>query len=159
MFASRSILFAVISVSLLVVAGLVFFFYPSAKTIPMEKPVSQVVIGNTTVNVEVEATDASREEGLSGRTSLAPGSGMLFVFQTPGTYGFWMKDMNFDLDMIFANANGTIVTIAHDVTAASYHENPPQVFYPSAPISYVLEVPAGFAASNNIEEGMTLQLK
>lgn len=118
-----------------------------------------VTIGTTTVAVEVESTEAAREQGLSGRTSLAPNSGMLFVFQTPGTYGFWMKDMNFDLDMLFADSNGKIVTIAQDATAASYHQNPPQVFYPASPISYVLEVPAGFAQSHNIQEGMTMQIK
>ena len=122
-------------------------------------PVHTVVIGTDTIAVEVESTEAAREQGLSGRASLAEGSGMLFVFEQPGKYGFWMKDMNFDLDMIFADSSGRIVTIARDATAASYHLNPPQVFYPSAPVLYVLEVPAGFADAHNIKEGTTLQFK
>lgn len=125
----------------------------------MQKPISQVVIGTTTIVVEIEDTPAAREQGLSGRVSLADGSGMLFVFEQPGTYGFWMKDMNFALDMIYADASGRIVTIVRDATPESYKQNPPQVFYPSSPALYVLEVPAGFADSHTIVEGMALQLK
>jgi uncharacterized membrane protein (UPF0127 family) len=112
-----------------------------------------------TVQVEVESTEAAREQGLSGRMSLPEGSGMLFVFQTPGVYGFWMKDMNFALDMLFADANGKIVTIVRDATPESYLQNPPQVFYPKSPILYVLEVPAGFADAHNIQEGMIMKVK
>ena len=112
-----------------------------------------VTIGSTTIQVEVEDTDASREQGLSGRTSLADGSGMLFVFDTPGNYGFWMKDMNFSIDMLFIDALGTIVTIAPNASSAGYHLNPPQVFYPASSVQFVLEVPAGFAAKNGIEVG------
>ncbi len=118
-----------------------------------------VTIGTTTVAVEVESTEAAREQGLSGRAPLSDGSGMLFVFQQPGNYGFWMKDMNFALDMIFADSQGRIVTIVQDATPESYQQNPPKVFYPTAPILYVLEVPAGFAVTHNIKEGMILQLK
>jgi len=112
-----------------------------------------------TVQVEVETTEASREQGLSGRTSLADGHGMLFVFDSPGNYGFWMKDMNFAIDMLFIDASGKIVTIAANASPKGYHQNPPQVFYPATPVQYVLEVPAGFAAQNGITEGEQVTFK
>ncbi len=159
---SRSAMLASVLTLLIVVGVPGYFFYSSFAKSHMQKQAtqatSQVTIGDVTLQVEVESTEAAREQGLSGRTSLAEGSGMLFVFEQPSLYGFWMKDMNFDIDMIFADSSGRIVTIARDATAASYKQNPPQVFYPSAPILYVLEVPAGFAESHNIEEGMTLQI-
>lgn len=120
---------------------------------------TEVHIGSAVVKVEVENTPAARELGLSGRSSLAEGSGMLFVFEQEGAHGFWMKDMSFAIDIIFAKTDGRIVTIAHDATPESYTANPPVVFYPSEPALYVLEVPAGYAAEHGIEEGMTLQLK
>ena len=126
---------------------------------PSTEPITHVQVGNTTIAVEVEATEAAREQGLSGRASLAPQSGMLFVFDQPGNYGFWMKDMNFALDMIYADPTGRIVTIITDATPASYHANPPQVFYPTSPAQFVLEVPAGFAAEHNIAVGAVLQFK
>ncbi len=152
-------MFAAICTSLLVVGVLFYFFYFVKPMDQTQKTITKVEVGGTTIAVEVESTEAAREHGLSGRTSLAPNSGMLFVFEQPGMYGFWMKDMNFAIDMIFADASGRIVTIAHDATPESYKQNPPVVFYPAAPILYVLEVPAGFAAAHTIEEGQVLQLK
>src|ERR1700675_3717330 len=108
-----------VALALAVAALIVVFVGMHKNSAPLAASLAQqtVTIGTTTVAVEVESTEASREQGLSGRTSLAEGSGMLFVFQTPGVYGFWMKDMNFDLDMLFADSNGKIVTIAQDAKA------------------------------------------
>ena len=81
---------------------------------------------------------------------------MLFVFDSAARVGFWMKDMNFDLDMIFADAQGKIVTVDSNVPASSYNASDPsvsQVFYPSEPAQYVLEVPAGFALMHDITVG------
>ena len=148
------------------VGGIAFGFYRSippaapVQTQPMAtSSISAVLIGATTVQVEVEDTDASREQGLSGRTSLADGSGMLFIFDTPGNYGFWMKDMNFSIDMLFIDASGKIVTIAANALPGGYRLNPPQVFNPAAPVQYVLEVPAGFAAAHGIVKGMQATFK
>jgi uncharacterized membrane protein (UPF0127 family) len=150
----------------ILVGGVAFGFYRAIP--PTQNPntqimatstISTVTIGSSTVQVEVESTDASREQGLSGRTSLSEGSGMLFVFDTPSNYGFWMKDMNFAIDMLFIDASGKIVTIAADASPAGYHQNPPQVFNPASPVQYVLEVPAGFAAEHSIIEGQTVQFK
>ena len=124
---------------------------PAAPQLPSH--ISQVSVGDTVVRVEVADTEAAREQGLSGRTSLPEGSGMLFVFDAPGTYGFWMKDMNFSLDMIFADVSGKVVTVDQNLSPESYYQNPPQTFYPSAPAKYVLEVPAGFAAAHGIAAG------
>jgi len=122
-------------------------------------PTRTVTIGSTTIAVEVADTEAAREQGLSGKTSLASGTGMLFVFQQPGTYGFWMKDMNFSLDMIFADASGRIVSVDQDLSPQTYNTQNPgssEIFYPSKPIVYVLEVPAGYAAAHGISQGMQL---
>src|SRR6185312_9026705 len=124
------------SLLMIILIGRFFLQYSN-----MPKSITQVTIGTTTVEVEVADTDASRERGLSYRDVLLLGHGMLFVFQIPGTYGFWMKDMHFPLDIIFADSNGIIVTIERDATPESYEKDPPDVFYPASPISYVLEVP------------------
>ncbi|HVZ75737.1 MAG TPA: DUF192 domain-containing protein [Candidatus Paceibacterota bacterium] len=110
---------------------------------------SYVAFGTTTVSVEIASTSAEQEQGLSGRTSLAEGSGMLFVFPDGSQPGFWMKGMNFSLDIIFITSSGKVITIDRDLAPDTY----PQAFYPSGPIRYALEVPAGFAAAHTIEEG------
>ena len=116
--------------------------------------VSTVSIGGTTVAVDVAATKAAREHGLSGRLALAPNTGLLFMFDQDGLWGFWMKDMLFSIDIIWTNAAGRVVTIAPNLSPQTY----PQVFYPTAPARYTLEVPAGFAAAHNIQEGSMMNV-
>ena len=137
-------------------------YRPMAQTTPNPNlKTTTVTIGDTSIVAEVADNDFSRDQGLSDRTSLADNHGMLFVFDQEGIPGFWMKDMRFDLDMIWANASGTIVSITQDATATSYNASNPsasQVFYPTAPAKYVLEVPAGFAAAHSIGVGDTMHI-
>lgn len=53
------------------------------------------------INAEIADTSVKQAKGLSGRQDLAENSGMLFVFEYPDYYSFWMKDMNFGLDFIW----------------------------------------------------------
>lgn len=81
---------------------------------------------------------------------------MLFVFDKEDTWGIWMKDMQFAIDIIWADRTGTIITIARNVTPDTY----PQAFYASEPRAiYVLEVPAGFTERQGIAEGAKFVLK
>jgi len=125
----------------------------------MHAPITSVTFGQTTVAVEVADTESSREQGLSGRASLMQNSGMLFVFDSPSLSGFWMKDMNFSLDMVFMDVNGKVVTVDQNLSPETYEQNPPQVFYPASPAVYVLEVPAGYAAAHDIVVGSQADFK
>ncbi len=93
------------------------------------------------IQVEVAQTKSSRELGLSGRVSMGNDEGILFVFDTPGKYGFWMKDMNFPLDIIWINENGLVVDIERNLTPGSY----PKTFINEIDATYVLEINAGLA--------------
>ncbi len=108
-----------------------------------------ITIGTSTVTAEVADTDAERRQGLSGRTGLAPGAGLLFVFEKEGDWGFWMKDMKFPIDILWADAEGTIVTITPNLSPQTY----PQTYYPTKPAKYVLEVPAGWSGEHGVVEG------
>ena len=74
-----------------------------------------VVIGPVAFPVEVAVTPEQRQQGLSGRPSLASGAGMLFVFESPMPLQFWMKRMQFPLDMVWIGADCTIGEITRDV--------------------------------------------
>lgn len=143
-----------------VIVGSSYFAYDQG--IPMNsysQKISQIQIGDTIVQVDVADTDSTREQGLSGRDPLPPGRGMLFVFDSPMIPGFWMKDMRFALDMLFIDPLGKIVTIDRNLLPSTYLQSPPEVFRPSAPVMYVLEVPAGFAKAHGIVEGMRVVLQ
>ena len=54
--------------------------------------------------VEVVKSEAAKRQGLSGRSGLISQAGqsidgMLFVYSKPRELSFWMKDMQFDLDL------------------------------------------------------------
>lgn len=107
-----------------------------------------VTVAGTEFQVDVADTEASRELGLGNRDSLAVGRGMLFVFEVPGRWGFWMKDTRIPLDMVWATEDGTVITVARDVQPETY----PEIFYPKTSNAlYVLEVNAGEA--KGIAEG------
>ena len=103
---------------------------------------------------EVANTRKSRELGLSGRLHMRDDEGMLFVFDTPGRYGFWMKDMQFPLDIIWINQNGIVVSIERNISNDSY----PKTFINQADASYVLEINAGQAEKFGLYIGSKVKL-
>ncbi len=115
---------------------------------------SSVIDKPLSVRFEVVTTVAAQERGLSGRMSIPDNYGMLFVFPKDDTYGFWMKDMLTSIDMIWLSDNGTIIKIDASVPANSY----PAVYYPSAPVKYVLETRAGFAKEHSWTLGTKVTL-
>lgn len=113
-----------------------------------------VFLGGTEVTVEIADTQAKRERGLGGRDTIKQNTGMLFVFDTPEQYGFWMKDMKFPIDIIWFDANRRIIYEEEDVQPNSY----PNVFVPRTPATFVLEVPAGFFAFHHLNVGDTFKI-
>lgn len=75
---------------------------------------------------------------------------MLFVFEKADYHSFWMKDMKFAIDIIWIDEDKKITDITHNATPGTY----PEIFKPSLPAKYVLEVMSGWIEKNNIEIGM-----
>lgn len=118
-------------------------------------PTTRITAGPASLSVELATTPADRELGLSGRSFLGRGQGMLFTSDTPELLGIWMKDMQFSIDIIWADSAGTIVSIEHNVSPKTY----PTTFFPSTPAEYVLEVPAGYAKLKGIAVGQKIVVK
>lgn len=98
----------------------------------------EITVAGKIFNVEIADTEAKRSLGLSERSSLKEKEGMLFIFPTSGFPRFWMKDMNFPIDIVWLNERFEVVGIEKNVSPDTY----PQTFTPSTPVKYVLEVPA-----------------
>lgn len=73
-----------------------------------------VIISETQYALEGADTDAKKEKGLGGRARLCETCGMLFLFDTPGVYKFWMKDMLIPIDIVWLSGE-TVVFIAENV--------------------------------------------
>lgn len=116
---------------------------------------SRLDIGDKNIAVEIAATAAARHRGLSGRPSLCPDCGMLFVFPDQAERRFVMRKMNFPLDMIFI-AEGRVVNIANNLPPEG--DNPMAVYSSGQLADMVLEVNGGYAARAGIEVGAEARL-
>lgn len=110
---------------------------------------SVVFINGARIEVEIAESLSERTRGLSGREALGQNEGMFFVFDEPGYYSFWMKDMKFPIDIIWIANDKKIIDITKNAAPKSY----PSVFKPAGLAQYVLEVNAGFADKREIKIG------
>ncbi len=102
--------------------------------------------------VELAQTFGQREKGLMERKSLPLNTGMLFLFDNIEIQHMWMKNTFIPLDMLFADKNGRIVTIAHNTEPQSR-----KIISSRGPARYVLELRAGTAARLVIKVGDRLR--
>lgn len=131
---------------ILAIIFVVFYFYNCAiEKVCMLPAVDKfvrkdvvIIFPKGAVEAEVVNTDKSRELGLSGREKMGDGEGMLFIFDHEGKYGFWMKDMNFPLDILWINQEGIVVHIERNISEKSY----PKTFSNEIDAMYVLELNA-----------------
>ena len=114
---------------------------------------ARLTIRGISVTIELPESRAEKALGLGKRPELAWGRGMLFRYDKPGFYGFWMKDVEFDLDFVWLR-DGRVVQIharvPHGPVASGgevVRVNPAQL------VDAVLEVPAGFALASGWSAG------
>jgi uncharacterized membrane protein (UPF0127 family) len=118
----------------------------------------QLSIDSATFNVEIASTMVEQARGLSYRTSLGENDGMLFIFSSGSVQSFWMKDMNFPLDMIWISGN-TVVGFAQDAPAEPGVAFPSQIYSSPSNTDKVLEVNAGTVTKYNIKVGDAVSIK
>lgn len=114
---------------------------------------TQIRVGGQTLEVALAISQSTKQKGLSGWKSLGLNEGMLFVFDKPDEYSFWMKDMNFPIDIIWIAEDLRIVHIKRDARPESY----PEAYTSPQKARYVLEVASGFSEKNNLETGDSVE--
>ncbi len=115
------------------------------------------------ISVAIADTPEKQIQGLSGQKTLGENQGMLFKFSKQSQVSFWMKDMNFNLDIIWIE-NKKIIGITADVPAPVNNKrydaqdtSLPRYSSPG-PVDAVLEVNAGWSKKNNIKVGDELSI-
>jgi len=111
-------------------------------------------LGLMVLDVEIADTLSLQLKGLSGRTELPDGTGMLFVYQKPQLCGFWMKDTLVPLSVGFFDADQTLI---HWLDMPK--TNSKTTYKSQKPAQYALEVPLGWFEKHEIEPGMKFHLK
>lgn len=142
-------------------ASLFFATRPgSLPFLPQTSKVSQAIIGDISLNVEIADTSSKRSKGLANRERLASNSGMLFIFDKESKYSFWMKGLKFPLDLIWIK-NRQVVDLIKNVLPPEVGQKDETlpIYVPNQPVDMVLEVNGGFIDSNNIKIGDTITIK
>ena len=104
--------------------------------------------GRHRFTVQLAQTPAQMQQGLMFRPSLAADAGMLFDFKEPTVATMWMHNTLIPLDMLFVDANGTIVNIRARAVPKS-----DAIISAEAPVRAVLELNGGTAARLGIARG------
>ena len=104
--------------------------------------------GQRTFAVEIAQTPRQRTQGLQGRKTLPPGTGMLFDFEHVQPVTMWMKNTHVSLDMLFISADGTVVNIARNTEPLSL-----KYITSDGPVRGVLEIQAGTSRILGIAKG------
>ncbi|WP_255169155.1 DUF192 domain-containing protein [Natrononativus amylolyticus] len=110
-----------------------------------------------TVDADVADTWRERYTGLSDHDSLENGSGMLFVHSSGDERTYVMREMDFDIDIIFVGSDGEITTI-HHARAPEPGEDGEDLRY-SGRAQWVLEVPRGYANETGIDVGDEVRIE
>lgn len=109
---------------------------------------ADVVVDDAPLLLEVANDRHSRSKGLMFREELAPSSGMIFIYPEPKPVQFWMKNTPLSLDLLFLDAQGTIVKI-HEA-AVPFDKTP---ILGGDDIQYVIELLAGQADDLALDTG------
>jgi len=112
-----------------------------------------VVIGGSSLKLELASTQSEREKGLSEREAI-PADGMFFDFQVDGDWQMWMLQMRFPIDIAWLKKDGEIIKIKASAQPGDY----PEVYHAEQLSHYVIEVPAGTFNRLGVHEGDTIKL-
>jgi uncharacterized membrane protein (UPF0127 family) len=122
----------------------------AAPALAQPLPVVQLSAGMHLIRAEVAADYSTRGRGLMYRKSLAPNSGMLFVFDSAAIHCMWMKNTYVPLSVAFIDAQGTIINIA------DMQPHSEQSHCAARPALYALEMERGWFVQRGIKPGLKL---
>jgi len=105
------------------------------------------------INAETAKTLEEKTRGLMYRDKLGKNEGMLFIYENEReNLKFWMKNMNFPIDIIWLNKEKEIIYIHKNLQPCS--SDPCQLYSPKErKVMYVLEVNANFSNEKNLSVG------
>jgi uncharacterized membrane protein (UPF0127 family) len=108
------------------------------------------------LHVEIADTEAARQRGLMGRTTLAPDAGMAFLFDSPVQVGFYMKDTLIPLSITFWDQAHRVVAILDMVPCRT---DPCPDYFAGRPFVGAVEANQGFFAAHGIGIGDGVELE
>ena len=117
----------------------------------------EIEVGRIPLEVEIADTERLRQIGLSGRTDLPEGNGMLFIYKEPQIACFWMKNTTIPLSVGFFDGNKTLIGWENMDPPSSEVKQLP-IYKSKKPVMYALEVRQGWFERHGIKPGTNLKM-
>ena len=119
----------------------------------------EVRVRNQIIIAETVADEAARARGLAGHAPLGINEGMLFRFDEPGIYPFWMKGMTFPIDIVWISGNSVAGFEEWVPVEAGVPDDKLKLYVPPAPVDKVLELAAGRVKLLRAEAGDSVYVR
>ncbi len=118
---------------------------------------SVILPDKTVLTMELATTQEQWIRGLMYRHSLAPNTGMLFIYDHPAPYAFWMKNCFIHLDIIWLSADKKIVYYVENVPPCDQSDCPS---YGSMNMAkYVVEANPGTVKKHKLKLGDKIEIR
>lgn len=131
------------------------FSTPSQDIVAFDRQV-QWQLGQEIIELTVAETPAQLERGLGDWNGIDDSEGMLFELGKKEIPYFWMKNVEFPIDIIWLDGS-VIVDISEQVPAQpGVPDDELTLYFPSQQVDRVIEVSAGFARKYGISVGNEL---
>lgn len=129
-------------------------------------PKEEIVIADETFKLEVAADEKSRAKGLMGREKIDEHAGMIFIYKRAQVQSFWMKNCLIDIDLLYLDGRGRIVSMHKMKKEPPRGENESVIEYerrlkryPSRrPAQFIIELKAGWIDRLKPKVGETIEL-
>ena len=114
-------------------------------------------ISGVPLKLKVASTPESLLSGYSGKPEPKSGEGMLFVYQEETPLQFWMKDVNYPLDIIFFDSNMEYVHHCTMNPCGDLGDSDLPRYSSNNPAQFAVELPGGWCDSN-LKENCSLSI-
>ena len=136
----------------IILCGLIFSGLPALANCADNKVTIKGDFGQATFTVVLADDAGERAQGLMFVEQMPTLTGMLFVYDSPSSVSFWMKNTLIPLDMLFTAPDGEILRIHEnaipgDLTPIAGGDN----------VQFVLEINGGLSRRLGIAEGDLMQ--
>lgn len=108
--------------------------------------------GQARFGVDIADTPQERARGLMFVEDMPRSRGMLFVYPEEQPLSFWMRNTLIPLDIIFADGDGVVVSVAAEAVPGDETPLPSH-----GPAQYVLEINGGMAETMGIGPGTQMR--
>ena len=120
---------------------------------PLRLEKARLLVKGKTILAECARGPEEQARGLMYRRSLGENEGMLFIYDSPRSLSFWMKNTRIPLSIAFMEGDGKIVQIERmqPYDCITLHPS-------SQPVQYALEMNQGWFERNGVGVGDVIEI-